>query len=277
MRWNFKPCPRFPEPIGYDNQLKHDRMHFYNAAPDWAPSCAFEFFPHASGHQHPELAHAILVDQARSFGKSPALRLLLYPLAGEGLFTSEGELWKRQRKLMAPLFHAHALQSLMTTCARRQSASWTPGAELDMARQCTHITMAVVGKTLFDADTFDDADSLGASLTTALDWVNESIGSPRLVGQTVLLGAVEDALHERLPQSLQPLGEALHAHFHNNHGTLKTRRLQPFETPSPASMAQDYDLNENSNTTQRPDLLTRLLGARDGSGHVRPPSAETKP
>src|SRR5262245_23157812 len=52
----------------------------------------------------PETVHEVLVEKARSFEKSPVLRMSLYPLAGEGLFTSEGELWKRQRKLMSPIF-----------------------------------------------------------------------------------------------------------------------------------------------------------------------------
>src|SRR4051794_30629179 len=50
----------------------------------------------------PELLHEVLVEKARSFIKSPGLRGPLKPLAGEGLFTSEGELWRRQRRLMAP-------------------------------------------------------------------------------------------------------------------------------------------------------------------------------
>ncbi|NUO52388.1 MAG: cytochrome P450, partial [Polyangiaceae bacterium] len=52
----------------------------------------------------PELIHDVLVTKAKSFEKSPILRGALHPLAGQGLFTSEGDLWRRQRKLMAPMF-----------------------------------------------------------------------------------------------------------------------------------------------------------------------------
>src|SRR3954451_9048965 len=44
----------------------------------------------------PELVHELLVEKSRSFEKSPVLRLVLNPLAGQGLFTSEGELWRKQ-------------------------------------------------------------------------------------------------------------------------------------------------------------------------------------
>src|SRR5262245_33645774 len=53
----------------------------------------------------PDACHEILVDKWKSFAKSVGIRLVAYPLVGEGLFSSEGELWRRQRKLMAPLFH----------------------------------------------------------------------------------------------------------------------------------------------------------------------------
>jgi cytochrome P450 len=52
----------------------------------------------------PDLLHEMLVDNARSFAKSNGVRGPLRPLAGDGLFTSEGELWRRQRRLLAPLF-----------------------------------------------------------------------------------------------------------------------------------------------------------------------------
>src|SRR5262245_33336174 len=48
----------------------------------------------------PDLVHDVLVTKAKSFEKSPVMRAALHPLAGVGLFTSEGDLWKRQRKIM---------------------------------------------------------------------------------------------------------------------------------------------------------------------------------
>src|ERR1700683_3731392 len=49
----------------------------------------------------PALLHEVLVERAKSFEKTMALRMAFYPLAGRGLFTSEGDLWRRQRKLMS--------------------------------------------------------------------------------------------------------------------------------------------------------------------------------
>ena len=78
----------------------------------------------------PSAAHEVLVENARSFEKTPGLRLLLYYLAGDGLFTSEGDLWRRQRRLMAPLFQPHAITqytACMHDTALRCARAWRDG------------------------------------------------------------------------------------------------------------------------------------------------------
>jgi cytochrome P450 len=128
----------------------------------------------------PQAAHEVLVEKARAFEKSPGARLVLYPLGGEGLFTSERDLWKRQRKLMSPLFHQReiaAFAACMTEAASRSAALMREGERLEVARATTRIAMSVVGKALFDADTFDEADDLGAALTVALEWADTILGT----------------------------------------------------------------------------------------------------
>ena len=120
----------------------------------------------------------MLVEKARAFEKSPLVRIILYPLAGEGLFTSGGGLWRRQRRLMAPVFHhakIDAFAETMVDSALRVCDGWSDGAQLDLARETTHITMAVAGRTLFGMDTLAESDALAAALTTAL-----AVGGPRL-------------------------------------------------------------------------------------------------
>ncbi len=129
----------------------------------------------------PDVAQEVLVEKAKVFAKSDMLRFSLFPLAGEGIFTSNGELWRRQRKLMAPLFHFKALEAYapdMVACALRVAESWRDQTELTLATETTRLTMAVAGKTLFDADTFTEADELGHALTVTLDWAGWIIGRP---------------------------------------------------------------------------------------------------
>jgi cytochrome P450 len=123
----------------------------------------------------PSSIHEVLVEKARHFDKSPMIRIALQPFVGEGLFTSGGELWRRQRKLMAPLFRhdkIDALAPVMVECATRACSVWKDGAVIDVAGETTRIAMSVAGKTLFGIDTFDESDALGHALTVALHWAD---------------------------------------------------------------------------------------------------------
>ncbi len=214
----------------------------------------------------PRSAHEVLVEKAKSFEKSPGLRLLLHYFAGDGLFTSEGELWRRQRKLMAPLFQPSALSryaDVMRSVTLRALAAMGDGAEVDIARETTRIAMGVVGKALFDSDTFDEADELGAVLTTGLSWTNEHAGDPRLIAHIMLLDASQRAV-DVAPEPMRQVFERLHE-----------KAREPFLLPGAHSpelreavrkldtrIQQMIDERRASGLT-RDDLLTRLLAARD--------------
>src|SRR5580700_8033614 len=96
--------------LGHGHLFKYERMEFLRGAPRVGDVTRMRMIHRwALVVSSPEGAHEILVEQAKRFEKSPGLRLALHDLAGQGLFTSEGELWQRQRRLMSPLFHAGAL------------------------------------------------------------------------------------------------------------------------------------------------------------------------
>ena len=136
----------------------------------------------------PEIVQEALVEKAKSFDKSDMLRFSLWNLAGEGLFTSNGELWRRQRKLLAPLFTPRALEAYaddMVECARRTVDAWADGQELSLATETTRLTMGVAGKTLFDADTFSEADEIGHALTVALAWTGWIMARPFAVSHVI--------------------------------------------------------------------------------------------
>ncbi len=120
---------------------------------------------------HPDQARDVLVTHQRNFKKGRALeqaRLLL----GNGLLTSEGDLHMRQRRLMQPAFHRQRIAAYgetMVRFAERRAASWHDGATLDVHAEMMSLTMAIVGKTLFDADVEDESRELGDALTASFD------------------------------------------------------------------------------------------------------------
>jgi cytochrome P450 len=116
----------------------------------------------------PELVPEVLIDRVDDFQKSPLLRVLSRPVLGEGLLTSEGELHRQRRKLVAPAF-AHQRVSkyaeTMTAHALAAQAAWRDGERLDMAQAMMRLTLAIVGETLFSVNLLDQADSLGRDIT----------------------------------------------------------------------------------------------------------------
>src|SRR5690606_35992779 len=61
--------------------------------------------------RHPDHVHQVLVSEASKFHKSPVYRLVLGRFLGEGLLTSEGSFWRRQRALAQPAFHPKRIQN----------------------------------------------------------------------------------------------------------------------------------------------------------------------
>jgi cytochrome P450 len=214
----------------------------------------------------PEACHEVLVTKAKSFEKSPGLRVLLHDLAGEGLFTSEGELWRRQRRLMAPIFTPGALAQFaaaMRATAQRSADGMHPGQSIDLAHETTRIAMAVVGSALFGVDTFDEADALGAALTTALGWVNGALASPTIAPHIMVLDATR-RLAARTDGRLRRVFERIHERFES-----------PILVPGARSAAlrnavavvdrriQEMIDERRREGALRSDLLSRLLAARD--------------
>jgi cytochrome P450 len=157
----------------------------------------------------PELVQEILVEKAKSFEKSDMLRFSLRSLAGDGLFTSKYDLWKRQRKLMAPLFTPRALEHYapdMIACSERTIEGWRDGQELALAHETTRLTMGIAGKTLFDADTFSEADEIGRALTVALEWAGWAVGRPYSVVH-VMIRRLADNMAKRTGGKLRELFE----------------------------------------------------------------------
>jgi len=120
---------------------------------------------------HPDHVRDMLVTNNAKFRKGRALQRAKR-LLGEGLLTSEGEYHRRQRRLAQPAFHRQrvvAYGRVMVEYAERAAARWRDGEELDISEEMMRLTLAVVGKTLFDAEVESDADEVGAALTEVMN------------------------------------------------------------------------------------------------------------
>src|SRR5262245_29856333 len=68
---------------------------------------------------HPDFARQILVEEPEKYYKARLIKQAFAPFAGQGLLTSDGALWRQQRKLMQPAFHHGQLTSYGAVMVRR--------------------------------------------------------------------------------------------------------------------------------------------------------------
>jgi len=120
---------------------------------------------------HPDLIEEVLVTNARKYSKGRVLRANRH-VVGDGLLTSEGDFWLRQRRLAQPAFHRARINSYATTMVEyteRLLKDWKSGQERDAHQEMMRLTLQIVGKTLFDADVERDAQDVGKSLEQLLE------------------------------------------------------------------------------------------------------------
>ncbi|MGH9836623.1 MAG: cytochrome P450 [Blastocatellia bacterium] len=123
---------------------------------------------------NPDYIRDVLVTHNRNFMKGEGLQRAKR-LLGEGLLTSEGEFHLRQRRLAQPAFHRQRIAGYARTMveyAARMRDEWRDGETRDVAREMMRLTLAIAGKTLFDADVESEADEIGKALTTTFEMFN---------------------------------------------------------------------------------------------------------
>ena len=97
-----------------------------------------------------------------------------------GIFSIEGELHRRERKLMAPPFqprHIASYAELMGRYAEQIQQTWVDENIIDISRQMTNLTLSIIGKVLFDADVFTETDELVAALSTVQNYMAQATGA----------------------------------------------------------------------------------------------------
>ena len=122
---------------------------------------------------HPDLVEEVLVTKNRLFIKHFALRSAggRGGSLGNGLLTSEGDFWRKQRRLVQPAFHrerisAHA--NVMVEYTERMLTQWADGQTRDVQEDMMRLTLEIVAKTLFDADVSGDTAEASAAMETVM-------------------------------------------------------------------------------------------------------------
>lgn len=155
----------------------------------------------------PEYIEDVLVANDWNFLKGRGLQRAKKVL-GKGLLTSEGNFHRRQRRLSQPAFHKQRLAAygaVMAEYAARARDGWTDGETRDIAQDMMQLTLAIVAKTLFDADVHGEAKEIGQALTEVLE-LFATFSSPL----TEITDKLPTARNRRVKRGKQRLDETIY-------------------------------------------------------------------
>jgi cytochrome P450 len=174
------PGPRYYTPFEFFVGARRDPVGFlYDAAREFGDVVRFQAWP-LLGYLvvRPEHVRHVLQENNRNYRKGKLIAKAKV-LIGEGLFTSEGDFWLRQRRLAQPAFHRERIEGFaaaITESTASMLEAWrTPartGWPIDVLQEMSALTLRVVGRVLFSIDLAGEAAGVGRALLVALEHLN---------------------------------------------------------------------------------------------------------
>ena len=124
----------------------------------------------------PDAVQRVLLDNSANYVKPGLVKRILTPTLGRGLLTSDGELWRAQRKIVSASFTPPAVDALVPVfaeVAEQAASAWKPGRH-DIAAEATAATMHVISAALFSSDSRLISGEATRYITAALESVTEA-------------------------------------------------------------------------------------------------------
>lgn len=119
----------------------------------------------------PGLIKYVLVDNASNYRMSDIRQLVLRPILRDGLLTAEGQVWKRSRKAVAPVFtprHAKGFAGQMLRQSELYAEKYDDGGSFDIATDMTELTFAILADTLFSGEIASSSDNFADDVNALL-------------------------------------------------------------------------------------------------------------
>jgi len=116
----------------------------------------------------PALIRHVLVDNARNYKMATVRQKILRPILRDGLLTAEGDVWKRSRKAMAPVFTPRHIFGFARPMLERTEAfaeKYDGETEIvDIAHDMTMLTYDILAETLFSGEIAGEPGSFGQQI-----------------------------------------------------------------------------------------------------------------
>ncbi|MFN8379547.1 MAG: cytochrome P450 [Anaerolineae bacterium] len=165
------------------------------------------------------------------------VQLAIRTVLGNGLVRSEGDFWKRQRKLMAPAFHHQNIKQyadLIVNCTEDLASRWQSDTTRDVHQDMMELTQRIIMLALFEVDVRDNA----GVASRAFDAMMQAIGSEMKGPEAVLPEFIPTPSRKRLKEGVATIN----------------------------GMLMDIIAQRRADPTPRHDLLAWLMDARDDEG-----------
>ena len=262
-----------PGPPALSNNIIQQYMFYRNFLKDplgkvtgWVAEYGDVFqLQFGESHQYmitnPEMVREILVKQSNIFIKGADYTDEKNGMArfmGQGLVTSNGDFWKRQRRLTAPAFHTQRISAYadtMVSYALQVMDEWQDGARLDVDEEMMQLTLMIVGRTLFDADA-----------STTVDSVKQAVGVVQKASNTATL------LPSWIPTPLRIQSTRANAVLDDIvYGFIADRRKTGEDKGDLLSMlllSEDVDGNRMSDKEARDEAVTLFLAGHETTANA---------
>ncbi len=211
---------------------------------------------------HPDGVRRILQDNVANYTKDHLSYGMARWILGNGLVTSEGSYWLRQRRLAQPAFHRQKIAALgmhMCRAARDRAERWASragqSAPLDVVHELMELTLSIVGQALLGSDVQAQSDQVGVAL---------NVISAQFVERFRTFRILPPVLPTRMDRAFRA---AIGTFDTIVYEIIAERRRNPSDRGDLLSMfigARDADTGEQMNDKQlRDEVLTMLTAGHE--------------
>ncbi len=212
---------------------------------------------------NPHFAREMLVKQAANFQKDAGYTHEHKGLArflGQGLLTSNGDFWKRQRKLVAPALHTKRIEAYAQTMVdytHDHIQDWQHGETRSISQEMSSLTMRIVARTLFNLEVADSVQMIYQAMDDLQDYAVNVQFSP-------FPAWLPTPMELRARRATHDLAEFVY-------GTIHERRASGEDKGDLLSMlllAEDDEGNRMTDKQAHDEILTMLLAGHDTTANT---------
>ncbi len=164
---------------------------------------------------HPDYVRHVLVDNNRNYTKSTSSNEVFKKVVGDGLLTSEGAAWRKQRRMMQPAFHhtrLKVLDGMIVRATQSMLERWQgfhrDHQPVDIAREMAALTLTITTRSLFGVDLGEEVRAVGEIINRAAGYL-EKPSNPRLMQSAAEMTALVDRIIQQRKRGFKDGGDLL--------------------------------------------------------------------